>query len=85
MPQPASSSNPPATRPPSGLSQSTYASVASNAAKPAPLNEASSVKIPLKEPIPDIRLFFRLPDGHDAQKAQGFAIHTNLYSSSRLP
>jgi hypothetical protein len=76
-------SSPPQSYSPPGLSQSTYASVASSLApsqstpkrmaKKTGLNQA-----PLKAPAPDNRLFVRLPDGHQARDMQGYAILTSL-------
>ena len=75
--------SPPQSCSPPGLSQSTYASVASS---PAPGQSTLITKrtakktgqAPLKELNPDNRLFVRLPDGHQARDMQGYAIHTSL-------
>jgi hypothetical protein len=71
--------SPPPSRPPSGLAQSTYATVASSnpLTKPIPLTKATPKKAP-KEPIPDNRLFVRLDNSHRARDMQGYAILTGL-------
>jgi hypothetical protein len=89
--QPINPPSPPPTRPPSGLSQLTYATVASSnapskstlstktPATKAPLTRAPK-KGPLKEPTPNNRLFVRLPASHLARDIQGYAILTSLRS-----
>jgi hypothetical protein len=78
-PRPAKPPTPPATRPSSGLSQPTYATVANKAmAMPTPLAKAAPKKAPLKEPIPDNRLFVRLPEGHNARGMPGYAVLDSL-------
>ena len=82
----AKPSTPPPTRPPSGLSQSTYASAASSSsnalANPTPSTKAplsrGQRKAPQKEPAPDNRLFVRLPNSHPTREMQGFAVLTSL-------
>jgi hypothetical protein len=82
--RPTRSPSPPPTRPPSGLSQSTYAAVASSnaPAKSIPLAGTTQTKAPRKslprEPAPDNRLFVRLPNSHAARDLQGYAVLTSL-------
>ena len=75
--------SPPQSYSPPGLSQSTYASVASSLAPAHPTPERTVKKTglkhaPSKESGPDNRLFVRLPDRHQARNMQGYAILTSL-------
>ena len=75
--------SPPPSRPPSGLAQSTYASVAQiNSGKTAAIKKTGKPK-PLKtetEAPPDTRLFVRLSPNHLAKNIDAFAICSSLRS-----
>ncbi|EED11782.1 conserved hypothetical protein [Talaromyces stipitatus ATCC 10500] len=77
---------PPPSHPPSGLAQSSYATITKpTLAKPA--TAAQQTKPPIKKPIsdakqslPDHRLFVRLPPNHVARKMDTYAIFSSLWS-----
>ncbi|EED20963.1 conserved hypothetical protein [Talaromyces stipitatus ATCC 10500] len=75
----------PPSRPPSGLNQSTYATITQYApVKSTPTTHSKSlVKKPMplvKQPLPDNRLFVRLPADHAARKIEAYAIYSSLRS-----
>ncbi|EED14677.1 conserved hypothetical protein [Talaromyces stipitatus ATCC 10500] len=77
--------SPPLSRPPSGLEQSTYATITQHApAKSTPTTHSKApAKKPMpliKQPLPDNRLFVRLPADHAARKMEAYAIYSSLRS-----
>ncbi|KAI9039460.1 reverse transcriptase [Aspergillus affinis] len=76
--------SPPPSRPPSGLAQSTYATVTqtTNAKGPTASQPRAKQKtiIPALNQQPDSRLFVRLPPNHLAKNMDAYAIYTSLRS-----
>ncbi|EED18625.1 hypothetical protein TSTA_123560 [Talaromyces stipitatus ATCC 10500] len=69
----------------SGLEQSTYATITQYApVKSTPTTHSKAhVKKPMplvKQPLPDNRLFVRLPADHAARKMEAYAIYSSLWS-----
>lgn len=80
---------PPPSRPPSGLNQSSYATVAQSAPAKADARAqprtSTKKTIPLvRQPLPDYRLFVRLPTDHAARKMEAYAIYCSLRAQLTL-
>ncbi|EED23135.1 conserved hypothetical protein [Talaromyces stipitatus ATCC 10500] len=81
--------SPPPSRLPSGLNQSTYATITQYAlVKLTPITHPKAfIKNPMplvKQPLPDIWLFIRLLADHAARKMEAYAIYSSLRSQLNL-